>query len=105
MRRIVSAPNADLLEAVARIQAPPHLVRGPDFEEQDLRLVLSRDSDHLLEKAAPMAPALSRGGDAQVQKMGFAPGKQEHRVTDQLSAVAVCKAAVSGAQRVAEIPD
>src|SRR6266446_3941455 len=55
--------------------------------------------------SAPVAPALSGGGDAQVQKMGFARGKQEHRVTDQLSAVAVCKAAVPGAQRVAEIPD
>src|SRR5881296_3033413 len=83
-RRIVAAPNADLLEAVAGIEAPPHLVRRPDFEEQDLRLALSRDSDHVLEQAAPVAPALRMGGNAQVQEMGFARGKQEHRVTDQL---------------------
>src|SRR5206468_13111567 len=33
-RRIVAAPDADLLEAVAGIQAPPDFVCGPDFEEQ-----------------------------------------------------------------------
>src|SRR5207245_9084702 len=103
-RRIVAAPHADLLEAVGGIQAPSPLVRRPDFEEQDFRLVLARDSDPVREQAASMAPALRTGGDAQVEEMGLASGMHEHRVTDELSAVAIGPAAVSGAHRVAEIP-